>query len=76
MLIDHSSAFPTSTELPAGLRAATDIPAALAAALEGLDRGALTDLLGELISDRQIEALLARRDAILAQRAVARAATP
>ncbi len=66
-LIDHSESFSASPELPMGgdLPPSYAITPELAAALESLDRPALEAELGELLSDAQIEALLARRDAIL-----------
>ena len=67
MLIDHSKAFAASRDLPAGLEVPLAIPAQLVAALESLNRGALVARLGKLISGEQIDALLARRDLLLAR---------
>lgn len=76
LLIDHSKAFSTSPELPSQPAALPPIPAPLAEALEGLNRGALGVRLGQLISTEQIEALLQRRDKIIARREFAVAASP
>ena len=76
MLIDHSKAFSSSRELPVTLDGQLTIPSRLAAALEGLNRAALVARLGKLISGEQIDALLARRDRILAHRAVSLATSP
>ena len=65
LLIDHSRAFSTSSDLPAQMGPAFSIPAPLAEALRGLNREALDMRLGELLSGAQIEALLERRDKIL-----------
>ncbi len=61
-LIDHSEAFTASSKL-----AATDLSLtpSLTAALGKLDRASLDADLEGLLSDRQIEAVLARRDEIL-----------
>lgn len=76
LLIDHSKAFSTSTELPAELGRDLSIPAPFAATLEGLDREALAARLGKLISEEQLEALLDRRDKILASVGVAVQTSP
>jgi hypothetical protein len=65
LLIDHSKAFSTSHDLPAGIRETLSVPAPLAEALENLNRKDLGKQLGELLSDEQIGALLKRRDRIL-----------
>lgn len=75
-LIDHSKAFSTSTELPDRLDRPVSLPAPLAAALEELDREGLAARLGKLLSEEQIDALLERRDKILARREMALAASP
>ena len=67
-LIDHSEAFLASPELPGG--DGLSIPPDLARALESLDRKSLAADLGALLDDRQIEALLARRDQLLGRVAV------
>ena len=67
LLIDHSKAFSTSPDLPDGLGGLPPLPASLTKALAGLDRKAVSAELGELISAAQIEALLTRRDKILAR---------
>jgi hypothetical protein len=67
LLIDHSRAFSTSPELPTQLDRDAAIPAPLATALESLDRAGLAARLAGLVDDEQIEALLARRDKILAR---------
>ena len=76
LLIDHSKAFSTSPELPASVAGELTVPERLVTALEGLDRAILDAELGKLISARQIEALLARRDAILASLAPAPTESP
>ncbi len=68
LLIDHSKAFSTSPDLPPRLGSAFSIPEPLADALGALNHNDLTQRLGELINVEQIEALLARRDAILDRR--------
>ena len=67
LLIDHSKAFSTSPEVPPHLRGGFSIPAQLAEALEGLDRRLLR---------QRLEALLARRDAILDHRRVGQLPRP
>ncbi len=61
-LIDHSEAFAASSELSMDDLVATP---GLVAALDKLDRAALTADLEGLLTERQIEAVLARRDVIL-----------
>ncbi len=76
LLIDHSRAFSTSPDLPPQLDRAIAIPAPLAAALAGLDRAGLAARLAGLVDDEQIEALLARRDKLLARRQADLTASP
>ena len=76
LLIDHSKAFSTTADLPAQAAGDLSVPPSLAKALERLDRPNLVSQLGELISDAQIDALLDRRDKILAGAAVGTAASP
>ncbi len=76
LLIDHSKAFSTSPDLPADVGQALSIPAPLARGLRSLNRQDLGKQLGELLSDTQIDALLARRDRLLDQLEVAAAASP
>ncbi|MCP4202343.1 MAG: hypothetical protein GY769_10455 [bacterium] len=76
MLIDHSRAFTTSTDLPPEVGQSLSTPAQLTAALKALSREALDLHVGELISDRQIEALLERRDKIVDHLEVAVASSP
>jgi len=64
-LIDHSRAFSISPELD-WARETVPIAPSLAAALSALDRASLSANLGDLIDASQIDALLARRDKILA----------
>ena len=64
-LIDHSRAFPVSPELAGPAGESHEIPAELVDALRSLSRESLDVELGELLSGRQIEALLARRDEIV-----------
>jgi hypothetical protein len=64
-LIDHSTAFSNRSELPARKGSTLAVRADLALALRSLDRGALVGELGALLSERQIDALLERRDRIL-----------
>lgn len=56
--------FGTSTQLPQYGETPT-VPDAMARKLAALDNTKLTELLGDLLSKRQIKALLARRDKIL-----------
>jgi hypothetical protein len=65
LLIDHSKAFSTSPELPWGEDISVSIDPQLLSDLRSLDHEFLNELLGDLISDRQIEAMLQRRDGIL-----------
>ena len=65
-LIDHSKAFTTSPEIGWEEGRTVSIDPQLIGALEGLDEPTLKEDLGDLISERQIEAILARRDQILA----------
>ena len=67
-LIDHSRAFGSSLSRPARLadeRLLVDEE--LAAALKRLDRKSLRRSLGKLLENDRIDAILARRDAILEQ---------
>lgn len=64
-LIDHSKAFSASPEIDWRPDEASTIDSSLLAALRDLDRESLDAELGDLLSGRQIEALLARRDRIL-----------
>lgn len=66
-LIDHSQAFPVSSELSREGDEVPRMPPEMAEALGSLRRDSLAAELGELLSDRQIDALLERRDKILAQ---------
>jgi hypothetical protein len=75
-LIDHSRAFPMSTELGWKEGRELSLEPRLAEKLRSLDRESLEMDLGELISDRQIDALLERRDKILAAAEVATADSP
>jgi hypothetical protein len=75
LLIDHSRAFSTSSELTGEDGKSLAVDPQLRAALRGLDRESLDGLLGDLISDRQIEALLLRRDKILDRLSMASADT-
>jgi hypothetical protein len=75
-LIDHSRAFSTSAELAWKEGQGLSLEPRLAERLRSLDRESLEEDLGELISDRQIEALLERRDKILAATDVAAAESP
>jgi hypothetical protein len=74
-LIDHSKAFSTSPELPGEEDSSRAVDPQLLAELRSLDRESLGELLGDLISDRQIEALLLRRDRILDRLSTASADT-
>ena len=71
-LIDHSKAFSTEGELPASAGGEISVTSSLAASLATLDRDSVAAELGDLLSDVQLEALLARRDEIL--RVISRAA--
>jgi hypothetical protein len=75
LLIDHSKAFSTSPELPWDEDNSLWVDPQLLAELRSLDRDSLGKLLGDLISDRQIEALLQRRDGILGRLSTASADT-
>jgi hypothetical protein len=74
--IDHSQAFSLSADLGWKEGQVLSLEPRLAEALSSLDRESLEKDLGELISDRQIEALLERRDKILAAAKVATAESP
>ncbi len=75
LLVDHSRAFSTSPELPGVEDNSLAVDPQLLAELRSLDRESLDELLGDLISDRQIEALLLRRDRILDRLSTAAADT-
>ncbi|MGB3563384.1 MAG: metallophosphoesterase [Thermoanaerobaculia bacterium] len=75
LLIDHSKAFSTSPELPWGEDTSVSIDSQLRDELRSLDHETLDDLLGDLISDRQIKAMLQRRDRILDRLSTASADT-
>jgi len=75
LLIDHSKAFSISPELPGDEDNSLAVAPQLLAELRSLDRESLDQLLGDLISDRQIEALLLRRDRILDRLSTASADT-
>jgi len=75
LLIDHSKAFSTSPELPWDEDNSLSVDPQLLAGLRSLDQETLEGLLGDLISDRQIEALLQRRDTILGRLSTATADT-
>jgi hypothetical protein len=75
MLIDHSKAFSTSEELPWEENSSVSIDPQLEGELRSLDRETLDELLGDLISDQQIEAMLQRRDGILDRLSPASAGT-
>jgi hypothetical protein len=75
LLIDHSKAFSTSPELPWSEDISVSIDSQLLGVLRSLDRQTLDELLGDLISDRQIEAMLQRRDGILDRLSTASADT-
>lgn len=65
--IDHSRAFTTSTEIDWLEEGAMSVDPNLVEAIERLDRPSLIQELGELIDEKQIDALLVRRDKILEQ---------
>jgi Icc-related predicted phosphoesterase len=75
LLIDHSKAFSTSPELPWDADSSPAVDPQLLSELQALDRESLGELLGDLISDRQIEALVHRRDGILSRLSTASADT-
>ncbi len=74
-LIDHSKAFSVSTDVEWQVGQAESVDAEFLQAIGKLDRSLLIQELSELISEAQIDALLARRDKILDQ-AVATASEP
>jgi hypothetical protein len=76
LLIDHSKAFSTSGELSGGEGDSLAVASWLLAEIRSLDRESLGELLGDLISDRQIEALLQRRDRVLDRVSKAPTGTP
>jgi hypothetical protein len=66
-ITDHRLAFGTERALPAGFdRSKLTIPAPLIAALRTLDESKLKTTVGAWLDTRQIRALLARRDALVA----------
>jgi len=68
VLIDHSRAFATHLKHPRLLyRGEVQVPPALAARLEALDRETLQGALGPFLHRRQIDALLKRRDRLLSE---------
>ncbi len=76
MLIDHSKAFSTSPELPSQLGPIGPLPETTVEALESLDPQTVERQLGSLLSEAQVEALLERRDEILARLAAPTRAAP
>jgi hypothetical protein len=65
-LIDHSRAFGTSTKLPESFDpSSANLPASLLKNLENLEGTSLRILFDGLVNDKQILALLSRRDEIL-----------
>ena len=66
-LIDHSKAFSTDTDFEWSDAQAATVDAEFLDAIGRLDRPSLMQELSELISEDQIDALLARRDKILNQ---------
>jgi hypothetical protein len=67
MLIDHSRAFSTSHELDEDAHLPAALDPELREALSGLDPGWSRDAFDGLLSEAQVEALLVRRDRILAR---------
>jgi hypothetical protein len=66
VLTDHLQAFGTQSDIPEYLRGAdVVVPRELGVRLAALDRECLEGLLGDLLSGRQIRAVLERRDRIL-----------
>ncbi len=63
-IIENYRAFDTSNKLPQTAMAPV-LPQAFAAPLQQLNANELTQLLGELLKPREIQAILKRRDAIL-----------
>lgn len=67
-LIDHTRAFRTTPGKPDTVRhVSLDEAPAFARRLESLDRGALNEALGDVLDNRQIRAILQRRDEMLAE---------
>ncbi len=65
-LVDHSRSFPVSGEIvPTFLAEPASLPRSLLHRLIQLDAESLGDLLGGLVTDAQIEAMLERRDKIV-----------
>jgi 3',5'-cyclic AMP phosphodiesterase CpdA len=75
-LIDHSKAFSTSSELDWDHEETVSIDPRLLTEIQTLDRQTLMRQVGDLISEQQIDALLARRDKILAWAATTTARAP
>jgi hypothetical protein len=73
LLTGHEQAFGTGKTLPRHLRAAPPRPGPeMRRRLALLDKATLTQALGDLLNDRERNALLARRDLLLANPKVAR----
>jgi hypothetical protein len=69
VLTDHRRAFGTERTLPSGFDSAElALPPELVAELHTLDATALTEAIGAWVDERQISALLARRDELLEDR--------
>jgi hypothetical protein len=67
VLTDHRELFDTGTELPEYLREVRiEIPAYLETRLARLDAAVLAERLGDVLDERQLAAILARRDRLLA----------
>jgi hypothetical protein len=64
-MIDHTRAFKIFKELKAPQNLGTHCPRALLSALRALDRPGLRQAMGHLLTDGQINGLLARRDFIV-----------
>lgn len=75
LLIDHSKAFSTSPEIPGRAGRSYSVDPRLLAELQGLEQDHLEQLLGDLLSERQIEAIMQRRDKILARLSASAPAT-
>jgi hypothetical protein len=69
--LGHGDSFGRGARFPDYLeRTPQTLPAALASRLAGIDEAVLQAELGELLSGRQIRAVLARRDRLLSEWAV------
>ncbi len=76
LLTGHQRSFGTGTGLPAHLKARPPRPGEeMRRRLAGLDAAKLQSLLGDLLSERELRALLGRRDGLLATQAPAAAPT-